>query len=94
MTIRYASNLHLEFPENEFYIKNDPLKPGADILLLGGDRTIQRAANHHRNIADFEIGRTIMLTNQLRYVQHRENALFSTNKTINTGSYISNFRSY
>jgi predicted phosphohydrolase len=37
MTIRYASDLHLEFLENEFFIKNNPLTPGADILLLGGD---------------------------------------------------------
>ncbi len=38
--------------------------------------------HHHSNIADFTIGKTRMLTNQLGYVQNGEHILFDNAKTI------------
>ena len=37
MTIQYCSDLHLEFPENNSYIKKRPLEVTGDILIMAGD---------------------------------------------------------
>ncbi len=37
MTLQYASDLHLEFPKNRDFLKENPILPKAEILILAGD---------------------------------------------------------
>lgn len=37
MRIQYCSDLHLEFPQNSGWIKNNPIIPSGEILIIAGD---------------------------------------------------------
>ena len=37
MKLQFASDLHLEFPANKLFIKENPLQPVGEVLILAGD---------------------------------------------------------
>lgn len=53
MDIQYASDLHLEFPVNRTFIKQNPLLPKAETLILAGDIILLRDLERHQDFFSY-----------------------------------------
>lgn len=53
MKLQYASDLHLEFPDNREFLGVNPLKPEGDILVLGGDIVPLRELDMYTDFFDY-----------------------------------------
>jgi predicted phosphohydrolase len=102
MKIQFASDLHLEFPENKEYLRNNPLKPEGEILILAGDIVPFRLMNEHTDFLNYisdHYGLTFWLPGNHEYYHSdinersgslnekiRENVVLVNNTSFQSGS--------
>ncbi|MVN23480.1 metallophosphoesterase [Mucilaginibacter arboris] len=69
-------------PEYKGDYLSEAFATALDDLILDTRPDYWIYGHHHRNIPEFKIGQTQMLTNQLGYVQNKENLFFDPSKCI------------
>ena len=73
MKIQYCSDLHLEFQANKNYLKQFPLKPEGEILLLAGDIVLFKTMKGHDDFFNFcadNFENTYWIPGNHEYYQH------------------------
>jgi predicted phosphohydrolase len=53
MIVQYCSDLHLEFPANAFFLKQKPIVPTGEILILAGDIVPFSEMHKHTEFFDY-----------------------------------------
>ena len=53
MKVQYCSDLHIEFPANEIFLKRNPIVPTGEILILAGDVGLFSEMNKYSEFFDY-----------------------------------------